>query len=166
MLRAAVWPWRSATTQCSTRMCFAGMRIGPARDVAGGKDAGDAGFEIGIDGDAAIDRKAGLLGQRQPRPHADADHDQIGLERAAALERRALAVDRGDGVAEMEDDAVLLMQRADEVAHRGSEHALHRPLFRRDDMDLDSRARNAAAASSPMKLAPITMARRAPLAER
>ena len=113
------------------------MRIGPARDIAGGVDPGNAGFEIGVDGDAAIERKAGLLGQRQPRPHADADHDQIGLQHAAAFERRALAVDRGDGIAEMEDHAVLLMQRADEVAHRGAEHALHRPLLQSHHMDLD-----------------------------
>ena len=37
----------------------------------------------------------------------------------------------------MEDDAVLLVQRANEVAHLGPEHALHRPLLRRDDMHLD-----------------------------
>ena len=137
MLRAAVWPWRSATTQCSTRMFSFGMRIGPARDIAGGVDAGNAGFEIRVHGDAAIERKAGLFGQRQPRPHADADDHHIGLQHAAALERRALAVDPGHGIAEMEDDAVLLMQRAHEVAHLGPEHALHRPLLRRHDMNLE-----------------------------
>ena len=81
--------------------------------------------------------KPGLLGERQARPHADADDDEIGLEHAAALQRRALAVDRGHGVPEMKDDAVLLMQRADEIAHLRAQHALHRPLLRRDDMDLD-----------------------------
>ena len=113
------------------------MRIGPARDVAGGKDAGHAGLETGIDGDAAVDRQSRLLGQREARAHADADHDQVGLERAAALQRGALAVDRGDGVAEMEDDAVLLVQRAHEVAELGAEDALHRPRLGRDHMHLD-----------------------------
>ena len=37
----------------------------------------------------------------------------------------------------MEDDAVLFMQGAHEVAHLRSEHALHRPLLRGHDMDLD-----------------------------
>ena len=82
-------------------------------------------------------REAGLLGQAEPRPHADADDHEIGLQHAAALERHALAVDRGHGIAEMEDDAVLFVQRAHEVAHLGPEHALHRPLLRRHDMDLD-----------------------------
>ena len=78
-----------------------------------------------------------MFGQRKARPHADADHHEIGLDRAAALQRRALAVDRGDGIAEMEDDAMLLMQGADEVAHLGPEHALHRPLLQPDDVNLD-----------------------------
>ena len=113
------------------------MRIGPARDVAGRIDSGNAGFEKLIHRHAAIDRKAGLFGQRQARPHADADDDEIGLQHAAALQRRALAVDRGHGVAEMKDDAVLLMQGADEIAHLRPQHALHRPRLRRHDMDLD-----------------------------
>ena len=32
---------------------------------------------------------------------------------------------------------MLLVQRADEIAHAGTEHALHRPLLGRHDMDLD-----------------------------
>ena len=114
-----------------------GMRIGPARDVAGGINAGDAGFKICIHDDAAIKRKASLFGQRQPRPHPDANDDDVGLQHAAALERRALAVDCNHSIAEMEDDAVLLMQRAHEIAHFRSKHALHRPLLRRHYMDLD-----------------------------
>src|SRR5690606_37103394 len=34
-------------------------RIGPARDIAGGKDAGDAGFETFVDADTAVEGKAG-----------------------------------------------------------------------------------------------------------
>ena len=60
--------------------------------------------------------RPGLLGEREPRPHADADDHQVGLERAAALERHALAIDGARRVLEVEDDAVLLVQRADEVA--------------------------------------------------
>ena len=35
------------------------------------------------------------------------------------------------------DDAVVLMQRAHEIAHFRSKHTLHRALFRRDHVDLD-----------------------------
>ena len=37
----------------------------------------------------------------------------------------------------MKDDAVLLVQRANEVAHVRSEHTFHGPMFRRNDVDLD-----------------------------
>src|ERR1019366_6516680 len=46
---------------------IAGPGIGPARDVARGEHAGRAGFEILADGDPAVHRQAGLLGER-PRP--------------------------------------------------------------------------------------------------
>ena len=38
----------------------------------------------------------------------------------------------------MEDDAVLLVQGADEVAHLRTEDPLHRPFVRRHDMDFDA----------------------------
>ena len=49
-----------------------------------------------------------------------------------------MTLDRRDGIAEMEDNAMLLVQLADEIAHLGSEDALHRPLFRRHHMNLDA----------------------------
>ncbi len=42
---------------------FPGMRIGPARDITGGINSGDAGFEVRVHRNAAIQRKAGLLRQ-------------------------------------------------------------------------------------------------------
>ncbi len=119
-------------------------RIGvrPAGDVAGGVDAGRAGLEIFVDADAAVDAKARLFGERQSRPHADADDDEIGGELVAALQRHRLAASMPvDAVLEMEDDAVLLVQRAHEVAELGAEHSFERPLLRRDDVHLDARAR-------------------------
>src|SRR5581483_3992996 len=83
------------------------MRIGPPRNVAGGEDAGNTGFQILVDYDAAVDFQPGALGQLQPRPHPDADHDQVGGELAPALEGNVTAGDCCDGVLEMEDDAVL-----------------------------------------------------------
>ena len=96
-----------------------------------------AGFEKSVDDDAAIERETGLFGQRQARPHADADDEEIRLQHGAAPERRALAVDGDDGVAEMKDHAVVLMQRAHEIAHFRPKHTLHRALLRRDHVDLD-----------------------------
>src|SRR5579863_6683838 len=116
---------------------LAGMRVGPAGDVAGGIDAGRARLQKGIDDHAAVDLEARLLGQRQARPHADADNDEIGVESGAALETRAGALDRGDRFAEVEDDAVLLVQLADEVAELRAEHTFHRPHLRRRHVDLD-----------------------------
>src|SRR5450631_4941935 len=114
-----------------------GMRIGPARNITRRVDAGNAGFEIGIHRNAAIDRKPGLFPQNEARPDANTDHHDIGLEHATALQRRTLAVDRSYRVTEVKYDAVLFMQRADEIAHAGSEHAFHRPLLQPDDVDLD-----------------------------
>ena len=37
----------------------------------------------------------------------------------------------------MEDDAVLLVEGLDEIAHLRAQHPLHRPLLRRHDMNLD-----------------------------
>ena len=34
-----------------------------------------------FDDDAAVDREARLLGERDPRPHADADDDEVGRQR-------------------------------------------------------------------------------------
>ena len=38
---------------------------------------------------------------------------------------------------QMKHDAMLLVQRANEIAQLRPKHALHRPLLRRHDMDLD-----------------------------
>ena len=84
MLSAAVCPCRSATTQCSTRMASPVMPIRPARDVAGGEDSWRARFEKRVDDDAAIDLQASRLGEAEPRAHAEAGDDEIGLEDASA----------------------------------------------------------------------------------
>ena len=61
-------------------------RIRPARDVAGGEDARDAGLEVLVHRDAAVDGEACLFRQGDRRPHADADDDEIGLKRLAVLQ--------------------------------------------------------------------------------
>ena len=58
----------------------AGMRIRPTRDIAGGVDAASTRLEIGVDQYAAVHHKAGLLGQRETRPHTHTDDHEIGIE--------------------------------------------------------------------------------------
>src|SRR3954462_11704762 len=65
---------------------FAGMRIRPTRDIAGGVNVAGACLEVPIDHHAAIDLKAGLLGKHQTRAHADADDHEVGVHCGAALE--------------------------------------------------------------------------------
>ena len=56
---------------------------------------------------------------------------------ASAFERHAFAVHAARRLAQMEDDAVLLVERLHEAAELRPQNFLHRPFFRRDDMDLD-----------------------------
>ena len=114
-------------------LCGSGQRaMSPAA-----KMPGRAGLEIGVDDDAAIDGEPGPLGELDPRAHADAGDHEIRLERAAAFELHLLAVDGARRLLEVEDDAVLLMERAHEVAHLRAEDSLHRPFVRRHHVDLD-----------------------------
>src|SRR5262249_42577514 len=116
---------------------LAGMGIGPARDVAGGKDSRRTGFKIFVHRDAAIDLETSALGQLDARPHPNAEDDEIGRQCRAAFELDVLAIDRRRRLLEMEDDAVLLVNRAYEIAEFTPEHALQRPALRRHDMNLD-----------------------------
>src|SRR5258708_21899403 len=59
---------------------LAGVAIGPPRDVAGGKDARDAGLEIFVHGHASIGLESRTLGELDSRPHADADNDEVGRQ--------------------------------------------------------------------------------------
>src|SRR5690606_33644759 len=113
-------------------------RIRPSRDVAGGEDARKAGLEILVDDHAAVDRRSRTLGKRRSRPNPDADDDEIGLERSAAAETHLGPIDGRDRLFEMEDRAARLVQRPHELADLRAEHALHRPLLRSDDVDLEA----------------------------
>src|SRR5262249_39679566 len=50
---------------------------------------------------------------------------------------RLLAVQLRHRVLQMEDDAMLFVQRAHKVAHLSPQDALHRPLLRGNDMNLE-----------------------------
>src|SRR6516165_232081 len=115
----------------------AGMGIGPARDVAGGKNSRHAGFEVFIHRDAAIEFETSAFGQLDSRPHSNADDDETGRQCRAAFKPDICGVDRGCRLLEMEYDAVLLVDRAHEIADFTPEHAFQRSALRRHDVNLD-----------------------------
>src|SRR6478609_4853967 len=116
---------------------FAGDRIRPAGDIAGGVNSGRTGFHVFVDDHALVDREAGLFGERQAWTHSDPDHNKIGVERASVFERHALAVNCTHAVLEMEFDPMLFMQRTDEVSKLRPEYPLERAFFRRHYVNLD-----------------------------
>src|SRR5262249_12041938 len=116
---------------------LAGMGVGPARDVAGGKDSRHARFKVFIHRDAAIDLETGALSQLDSRPPPNADDDEVGRQCRAAFELDVSAIDRSCRLLEMEYDAVLLVNRAYEIAKFAPEHAFQRPALRCHDMNLD-----------------------------
>ena len=137
MLRAAVWPWRSATTQCSTRIRSPVEQIRPAGDVAGGEDAGHARLEIFVYRDAAVDRESRTFRQRRSPAARRTDHDEIGPKRFSILQRDTMLVDDAHGRSEMERHAVVFVQLADELPHVGAQYPFHRTGFPADDVHVD-----------------------------
>src|SRR5262249_60764747 len=105
---------------------LAGAGVGPARDIARGKDAGRAGLEIFVHCHAAVDLQAGALGQLETWPYANADDHEVCRQGGAALELDAGTLDRGRRFLEMERDAVFLVNGADEFAEFVPQHALQR----------------------------------------
>ena len=71
------------------------------------------------------------------RPHADADDDKVGVELFPALQGDAVPIERSGCGTEVEDDAVLLVDLAHEVADFPAEHVFHRACFGCDDMHLE-----------------------------
>ena len=68
------------------RTLLAAARV--ARDVAGRPDAGGAARSCVVDDDAAIDVSGPAASASvEARPDADADHDEVGRELAAVVER-------------------------------------------------------------------------------
>ena len=164
MVRAAAWPWRSASDPVLDRTRPPLSRVGPARDVAGGEDPGALGLEessttmpLSIASPAA---SASAIAGRTPTPATtrSAASRSPSSSVTAARHRRRWRV-----LAEVEDDAVLLVERADEVAElaaRAPAPAGARPGA--TTWTSSPRARSDAATSSPMKLAPSTTTRAGP----
>src|SRR3981189_2990719 len=114
------------------------MRIGPPRDVAGGVHTGGAGLEIGVHLDAAVDRETGARRQREQGPHANADDDQVCRERRPVIQGDARAIDATDRPAQVEYDALRLVELTDEAANLRSHDAFERNAFGSDDMNVEA----------------------------
>jgi hypothetical protein len=102
---------------------LAGMRIGPTRNVAGGKDFRYASLQVFVDDDAPIDLQLCALRQLEPRPYTDTDDDQIGLQRCPAFELDVNSIDCRRGLLKMKYDAVIFMELSYEIAELAAEHA-------------------------------------------
>ena len=61
------------------------MWVGPSRYIACCIDSGDARFEIVVHYNTSIECQAGLFGEPQARPHADAGDHKIGIEHGTGL---------------------------------------------------------------------------------
>jgi len=137
MLRAATWPWRWATTQCSTHPS-AGETIRPTCDVASREDPGYARLEVLVDRNATVGDEPSLLRQRGFRPHADSDDDKISREDITTAQRDVALVDCRRNGAEMEGHAMLLVNVPNEISDFCAHDALQWTSLRGDDVDLDT----------------------------
>src|SRR6516225_1156586 len=89
-----------------------GANIGPARDVARGKDARHTRFEVFIHHNASIDLESSLLGEHHRRAHSHAQDQEIGLDGAATLQNCLSPLEPSHGVLQVKDYAVGLVQAA------------------------------------------------------
>ena len=116
---------------------LAGVRVRPARYVAGREDPRRARFEIGVHDDAAINLEAGCFGELEARADAHPRHNEIGLDDASACEPYSFALKAAGRFPQMEDDAVLLVKRLHKAAQVGTQNSLHRPFFGRDNVNFN-----------------------------
>ena len=118
---------------------FAGVGIGPARDISCRKHSGHARFEVLVDSDAAVDGESRLLGERRRRGRtpmpttirsASSDVPPVRATERPSIERHR--------VAEMKDDTMAFVDGADEIAKVCAQDLFHRARIRRNDVDLQS----------------------------
>src|ERR1043166_9817015 len=63
-----------------------GARVRPARNIAGGKDAGDVCFQEFVHQHTAISGDIGVLREADVWPHADPDHHQVAAQEYSIVE--------------------------------------------------------------------------------
>ena len=132
--------------------------MGKGADVGRGEDIRVRGREGGGDHDAAVDRKAGGLGQAGARDRADADHHGVGFDAPAVVQgdreaiatRRDLAwsgaqqnLDSGGGVTRLQERRERGRHGPAQEPRRQLDH--HRPAAQRDGAGGDLEPDEAAA---------------------
>ena len=88
----------------------ASMRIWPGRNVSGGKHTACTGLETGIYDDATVDDKSRPYGKFYSR--VDTSNDEIAFEDVSASQKYFVSLDRNCGLAELEVDTMLLVERS------------------------------------------------------
>ncbi len=118
-------------------------RVGPARHVAGGDDPRRREQRLVAD-DPVVEREPGALQPLGHRHHAHADHDDVGVDRAAVVEPDAfdlaIALDRGHPDSQAQVDAVVAVQLAAHHAERLAQAAHERRGQRFEDRDVQAAA--------------------------
>src|SRR5438132_223224 len=117
---------------------FSRVQVEPLSDVASSEYAGHIRLEEFVHEHTLFHCDARIGGQRDARLHASANDDKIGIDRAAVAQRnRPGGYPFGRG-AQMENDAVLFMQRTDECAEFRTDDCSKRIGLRRDNVDRDA----------------------------
>src|SRR5262249_5253327 len=112
-------------------------RVRPSRGIADRIDARGRRLEMSIDDDTVVNPESGLFGERNRRSHADARDDEVGGDPCAVLENHCSRGNTARRLSEVEDDAVLFVDGADEITELRAQHTLERAPLRGDDMHFD-----------------------------
>jgi hypothetical protein len=78
-----------------------------------------------------------MLGEGRPRPHPDTDDDKVSFEPFPALQCHPVSIECSGRCAKVENDTVLLVYPAYQVADFGPENGLHWTCFGRHDTHLE-----------------------------
>src|SRR5262245_43965483 len=112
-------------------------RVPPSRGIADRIDARGRRLEMSVDDDTVVNLESGLFGERNRRSHADARDDEVRGDPCAVLENYCSRGNTARRLSEVEDDAVLFVDGADEITELRAQHTLERAPLRGDDMHFD-----------------------------
>src|SRR5262249_7155501 len=108
----------------------AAARVGPTGGIADRVDAFRRRLERRVHDDPLVDGEPCLLGERRRRLHAHARHDEVRAQMFTVVEDDGVGRDTFGRMAQMEDDAVLLVKRAHEIPKLRTGNALERASAR------------------------------------
>ena len=112
------------------------VRIGPTCDVACRKNPRNAGPQIPVDGDAAVQRNPRLFRKSDRRPYADTHDDQVCIERLIRFKNNLMVRERPYFAGQVELNAMFLVEPPDHRADLASQNPLHRYPVGRDHIHM------------------------------